>query len=178
MRNGWTGGQYSLFRIIFGGYLFVHFVALVPWAPELFSDRGLLPEAAASPLVVFFPNVLALLDGPLFVQGVIIAAAFLTLLFAIGLWDRVAAVLLWYVWACLLGRNPLISNPSIPYVGWLLLAHVFLPAAPYGSWAARGRADPGGSWMMPERIFLLAWVLMALGYSLQRVHEAGEPLLA
>jgi predicted DCC family thiol-disulfide oxidoreductase YuxK len=60
---------------------------------------------------------------------------------------------------------PLISNPGLPYIGWLLLAHACLPPAPFGAWAARGRADPGGGWRMPPTIFAAAWVLMALGYS-------------
>src|SRR5262249_39123064 len=60
---------------------------------------------------------------------------------------------------------PLISNPGLPYVGWLLLAHACLPPAPYGSWAARGRADPGNGWQVPEGIFRVAWILMALGYT-------------
>jgi predicted DCC family thiol-disulfide oxidoreductase YuxK len=85
--------------------------------------------------------------------------------FAAGWHDRPAAFLLWYAWACLFGRNPLIANPGLPYVGWILLAHVCLPPAPYGSWAARGRVDPGGGWRMPPDLFAVAWVLMALGYS-------------
>jgi hypothetical protein len=36
------------------------------------------------------------------------------------------AFILWYQWACLLNINVFISNPGIPYVGWLLLAHAFL----------------------------------------------------
>ena len=48
---------------------------------------------------------------------------------------------------------------------WLLLAHAFLPPAPYGSWAARGRADPAGGWRMPPPIFCVAWVVLALGYT-------------
>ncbi len=163
--NGWTGGQYSVFRAVLGLYLFVHFVELVPWGAELFSNRGALPHAAASPLIHLFPNVLALWDAPIFVQCLLITAAGLSFLFTVGLWDRAAALSLWYLWACLFGRNPLIANPSLPYVGWLLLAHVFLPPAPYGSWAARGRPDPRGTWHMPQAIYLLAWLLMALGYT-------------
>lgn len=165
MKNGWTGGQYSLVRAVLGVYLLVHFVHLTPWAAELFSNQGVLSDGRASPLLHLFPNILALWDGPVFVTALLILAAGLSVLLAVGSWDRPAAVVLWYIWACLHGRMPLISNPGLPYVGWLLLAHAFLPPAPYGSWAARGRPDPGNGWRMPEGIFLVAWVLMALGYS-------------
>ncbi len=175
MRNGWTGGQYSLFRFIFGLYLFVHFAALVPWGPELFSNRGALPEAAASPLLHLFPNVLGVYDTASFVQGLLVVAALLSLFFALSRWDRIAALVLWYVWACLLGRNPLISNPSVPYVGWLLLAHVFLPPAPYGSCAARGRFDSAPFWRMPESVYLAAWALMAVGYSCSGYTKSVSP---
>lgn len=86
-----------------------------------------------------------------------------------------AAALLWYVWACLLGRNPLISNPGIPYVGWLLLAHTILLGAPYGSVASRGRPDPGGTWRMPSMLFAGAWILMALGYTYSGVTKLVSP---
>jgi hypothetical protein len=163
--NGWTGGQYSLFRLLFGTYLLVHFVQLVPWGEELFSNQGVLPVASASPILHLFPNVLALSDAPTTVAALLAAGVVLSVLFAVGLCDRVAALGLWYLWACLFGRNPLIANPSIPFVGWLLLAHVFLPPAPFGSWAARGRIDPGGEWRMPQAIYVAAWVVMAVGYS-------------
>jgi predicted DCC family thiol-disulfide oxidoreductase YuxK len=163
--NQWTGGQYSLFRLIFGAYLLVHFAELIPWGAELFSNRGALPEGAASPLLRAFPNILALIDAPAFVTGMIMLGAVLSILFIIGLSDRIAAVLMWYVLACLSGRNPLIANPSLPYVGLLLLAHACLPAAPYGSWARRKASDPGTEWRMPQSVYAVVWVLMALGYS-------------
>jgi predicted DCC family thiol-disulfide oxidoreductase YuxK len=165
MKNSWTGGQYSLARLILGTYLFAHFAYLTPWARELFSDSGVLPDGSASPLLHLFPNILALWDGPVFVTALLIAAAGLSVLFALGCYDRVAAVALWYIWACLHGRMPLIINPGLPYVGWLLLMHAFLPSGPYGSWSARSRIDPGNNWRMPAEIFLVAWVLMALGYT-------------
>ena len=84
MKNGWTGGQYSLFRAVFGAYLFVHFVQLAPWAAEIFSNTGVLPNASDSPLIHAFPNLLALSDGPIFVTGLLVVAAALSLLFAVG----------------------------------------------------------------------------------------------
>src|SRR5438876_6217543 len=74
MKNGWTGGQYSIFRILLGLYLLQHFLTLVPWGTEAFSNRGVLPVAAASPLIRLFPNVLAIWDQP----------GFLTFLLTLG----------------------------------------------------------------------------------------------
>lgn len=163
--NGWTGGQYSLFRAIFGAYLFVHFVQLAPWGAELFGNRGVIPDSSSSPLIHLFPNVLALWDSPAFVTGLLIFAALLSVVFTVGFYDRAAAIGVWYVWACIFGRNPLISNPGLPYVGLLLLAHACLPRAPYGSWERRGDPDPGTGWRMPGSIYAVVWILMALGYT-------------
>lgn len=173
--NGWTGGQYSVFRAVFGLYLLVHFVHLLPWAPELFSDRGVLPDASASPLAYLFPNVLAWYDPPWFAIALLALAAALSVLLAVGWRDRAAAAGLWYVWACLIGRNPLIMNPGLPYVGWMLLAHAFLPPAPHGSLAARGRVDPGGGWRMTPAIFAIAWLLMAAGYTYSGLTKLASP---
>jgi predicted DCC family thiol-disulfide oxidoreductase YuxK len=175
MSNGWTGGQYSLYRALFGAYLMIHFASLLPWGTELFSDRGMLPDAAASPLLYLFPNVLALCDAPLFATGLLAAGVALAGLFALGVRDRLAALALWYLWACLFGRNPLISNPSLPFVGWLLIAHAFLPRAPIGSWDARGRTDPGAGWEMPGPVFAAAWIVMALAYSYSGYTKLASP---
>jgi predicted DCC family thiol-disulfide oxidoreductase YuxK len=87
----------------------------------------------------------------------------------------VAALGLAYLQACLLGRNPLISNPAIPFVGWLLLAHACNPAAPYGAWKARGRSDPRGDWSLPAPLFLAAWVVMSLAYSYSGAYKLLSP---
>lgn len=177
LKNGaaaWTGGTYSFYRAVFGLYLLVHFLQLIPYGRELFSREGVLPSTA-SPLARIFPNVLGFFDAPAVVTLVLVAGALAAVLFAIGLADRAAAIVCWYVWACLFGRDPLIQNPSLPYVGWLLLAHTVLPRAPYGSMAARGRTDPGGGWRMPYPIFLAGWVVMAAGYSYSGLTKLGSP---
>lgn len=160
MKNGWTSAQYSYYRAIFGGYLLIHFLQLLPWGAELFSNRGVLPQSSMSPLIHLFPNVLALWDSPQFVDALLITAAALSLLFAIGVWDKQSAVGIWYVWACLLGRNPLISNPSIPFIGWLLIAHTLVPSVP-PIWSKRFAKS---RWEMPPKVYGAAWVVMAVGY--------------
>lgn len=175
LTNGWTGGQYSLFRGMLGLYLAVHFASLIPWGGELFSQSGMIPDAAASPLSFLFPNVLAWFDPPWMVHALLALGVAGSLLLAAGAFDRWAAVAVWYVWACLLGRNPLILNPGIPYVGWILLAHACLPRAPFGSWEARGRIDPGGGWRFTPSLFAAAWVLMAVGYSWSGLTKITSP---
>jgi predicted DCC family thiol-disulfide oxidoreductase YuxK len=164
-QNQWTGGQYSLFRVILGAYLICHFVQLIPYGVELFSHRGMLPTASASPIFYAFPNIFALCDAPWFVFTLLFIAVLLSGMFLLGLFDRTAAFGLWYLWACLFGRNPLIANPSLPYIGVLLLAHACLPATPYGSWQRRKQIEPGTEWRMPSAIYTVIWMLMAIGYS-------------
>lgn len=156
MTNGWTAGRYRIFRAAFGVHLVVHFVRLLPWAPEILSDRGAIPRGGASPLLHAFPNVLAIADPPWMTVALVGSAAVAALLFALGRWDRPAAVWTWYVLACIYGRNPLTANPSLPFVGWLLLAHAAMPRMP---------AHDGGAWRLPPPIFRAAWIVMALGYT-------------
>jgi len=170
-----SGGQYSLVRAIFGAYLALHFAALLPHGAELFSSQGVLPEAGLSPFARLFPNVLMLSDAPATVTGMLALGTLAALALAFGWRDRVAALLLYYLLACLFGRNPLIANPSLPYAGWMLIAHACLPSAPFGSWAARGRVDPDGGWHFPRGIFVAAWIVMALGYTYSGATKLESP---
>lgn len=165
MNNGWTGGQYSLFRALFGTYLCIHFVHLLPWSAELFSNVGVLPDGRLSPIFALFPNLFAISDAPWFIYIVLAVSAVAALAFAVGWYDRLAALWIWLVLASLFGRNPLISNPSLPYVGFMLFAHLFVKRAPYGSVPAHGRIDPDAGWSLSRPVFLAAWVVLALSYT-------------
>jgi hypothetical protein len=57
----------------------------------------------------------------------LLAGVLLSVLFLLGRFDRVCVPLLWYLWACLYTRDPLIGNPSLPFIGWLLLAYLLIP---------------------------------------------------
>ncbi len=154
-----------MYRVVLGAYLLQHFAGLLPWGPELFSSEGMLADAALSPLYPLFPNILFAIDSPIVVTLLLGLAGIAAVLFAAGFKDRACALVLWYLWACLFTRNPLIQNPSLPFIGWLLIAHSVLPRAPYGSWDGRGRADPAGGWQLPSNIFAAAWIVMAVAYS-------------
>ena len=165
MENNWTANQYRLFRVLLGAYLFVHFAQLLPWAGEIFSSAGMLPDAAQSPLFGIVPNLLSLVDTPLFVVGLLVAATVAAVAFTFGYHDKLAAVFLWYVLACLFGRNPLIANPALPYVGWMLLAHVFIPSLARGPFPEVIGSEAAPNWEMPKPLFAAAWIVLALAYS-------------
>lgn len=165
IETGWTRERYALFRWMLGVYLIVHLAALVPFGAELFSRDGVVPAIALNPLGGLFPNVLAVFDGPGAVRALLLAGVGLAACFALGVADRAAAVGLWYVWACLLGRNPLIANPSIPYVGWLLLAHALV--------APTRHSD--ASWRLPRAVHDAAWAVLALGYTYSAATKLCSP---
>jgi len=163
MKNGWTSGQYSVYRVTLGMYLLQHFLGLLPWGAELFSSAGVLPVGSLSPLMRLFPNIFLLSDYPRFVNLCLSAGAIFSILFIIGKFDRTMAVLIWYLWACLYGRNPMIGNPSLPFVGWLLLAYALIPSHSSGTRLAEN-GGKAGSWQLPADIYLAAWILMSLTY--------------
>ena len=155
----WTYGQYAIFRSFLGAYLFVHFVTLLPYGAEVFSNRGMLPDGSLSPLMRVIPNVLSLSDSPLAVDLLLLCGAFAAAAVIMGRFDRVAAVVLCYVLACLFARNPLIANPSLPVVGWLLLLHAALLRPEDSDLASRAE------WRLPTPFFIAAWIVLAVSYS-------------
>jgi predicted DCC family thiol-disulfide oxidoreductase YuxK len=111
-------------------------------------------------------------DGPWAVRAMLIVASILSGLLALGRFDRWAALGLAYVWACLLGRNPLISNPGIPYIGWLLIAHALVAPSP---WRPRRDAPPLAPWTLPPGVYAAAWIVMAVGYSFSGLTKLVSP---
>jgi len=163
MASSWTGGQYSAYRALFGLYLGVHFSMLLPYAGEVFAAGGSVAHAGLSPLYGVLPNPLWVSDEALAVSALLVLGALCGLALAIGWWDRVAALLAALILGWLFQRNPLIANPSLPLVGWLLVLHVFVPARPYGSLAGRiNGTDP--DWRLPSHLFAAVWIMLALSY--------------
>ena len=147
MTSGWTGGQYSVFRLVFGVSLIVHFDRLLPW-------RG-VSDGAAGPL----SSLSALTDSPYAVTALLALALAASAALAIGFHDRLAAAVVG-VLAGTLGRDP-----GLLYLGFILLAHACIASAPFGSWRERGSPDAGAGWRLPRAVFAIAWILLALDYA-------------
>jgi hypothetical protein len=157
--NAITPQQFAIFRIVFGFYLAMHFIQLAPDAAELFSRSGMLGDARLNFTYGLLPNPLERWDSPAFVTGFVLALAALATAFMFGVCRRLAAVLLWFGWACLFNRNNLISNPSLPYIGMLLLMSTLVPIGE----SLRSR-QAGEGWEFPGGVYLAAWTLLAICY--------------
>jgi predicted DCC family thiol-disulfide oxidoreductase YuxK len=139
-KNGWTGAQYSALRIVLATCVVLHGVDV--W---LLAGEG-------SPLQRWSAvSLLTVIALPL----------------ALGTLDRVAAVAL----ALLLLLHRFLDGVPELLTAWpafesVLLLHAFVPPAPYGAWAARGRPDPGGGWRLPDRLHDAAWLVVGLSHLL------------
>ena len=161
-----SGRQFAAFRIAFGAYLAIHFGSLIRWGPELFSREGALGNARLNPIYGLLPNALVRWDTPAVVAAFLVVMTALSALFAAGVQRRLAAVMLWYGWACLFNRNVLIANAALPYVGFLLLLTAIVPAREPWRLTMRRRADAQSDrFEIAVGVWLAAWALLAAGYA-------------
>jgi len=122
-----SSSQFALFRIILGSYLTVHFIELLAVGKEIFSNQGVIHDSSILPSYGKLPIVLFYYDDPTVVSMFIWSQILCSILFTFGIFRRICALWIFYGWMSLLNRNPLISNPSLGYIGWILLACVCIP---------------------------------------------------
>jgi hypothetical protein len=163
--------QFGLVRILLGLYVLWYVGGLLPYAAEHFSNAGMLPDPRLNETYGFFPNPLAVWDSPEAITACLGVLAVLALLLTCGVARRPVAVVLWFGWACLYNRNNLTLNPSLHYVGWLLLAcAVIPPGEPFALWS-----KPRPDWFLPKPLIIGAWLLLAAGYSISGYVKLPSP---
>ncbi|MBI2270459.1 MAG: DUF393 domain-containing protein [Bacteroidetes bacterium] len=163
--------QFSFFRIILGVYLFIHFVMLFPYAVEMWSNAGLMPDASLNLTHGFFPNILNSSDSPFAVQLLVLLLIVCSLLFTFGIQRPIAAFVLWYGWVCLFDRNNLISNPGLPFIGWILLCCIVVPKGePLSLFTKKNE-----NWSFPPILFWGAWIIMSVGYTISGFDKLHSP---
>jgi predicted DCC family thiol-disulfide oxidoreductase YuxK len=83
----------------------------------------------------------------------LVIRALLPLVYAFGAGDRLASVLLLFIFGDIAeGMKSSAHAPFALFIAIPLLVHLFLPPAPYGSLAARGRVDPRGGWSFSPKL--------------------------
>ncbi|MCB0339405.1 MAG: hypothetical protein KDD53_07365, partial [Bdellovibrionales bacterium] len=169
--NSYSSYQFAFFRIILGLYLVAILVYLLPYAPDLLSSSSVVSPGPNLSIIYYnFPNLLTWFDSrghlELYFYLMIVCAFF----FAMGLFRRTLAVVLWYLWACIFNRNPLMNNPAISSVGWLLLASAIVPSGEGLSFFKK--KDP--NWRMPKPLYICAWLVMATSYSFSGITKLSS----
>lgn len=162
--------HFSIFRMLFGSYLCVHFLQLTPYAEELFGTQGIFSSHNPSPYKGIWPNPL-FLEIDFLATSLITSAALLSVCLILGVWRRTSALLLWFITTCLFTANPLIANPSLGDIGLLLL---FLVIAPTGE-SFTLKKQTLKDWKLPFMIPVTAWILLGLGYTFLGVMKLESP---
>ncbi|MCB9030131.1 MAG: DUF393 domain-containing protein [Deltaproteobacteria bacterium] len=121
MTNGWTGGQYSAYRIIFGLYLFVLFSCIS-------CHYGSNP------------------DLPVSAVGIILALGFI-----LGFLDKVCALGAICLLGYMAYQTDSILDLGTLLTQSLLLFHIGSPPAPIGSLAHKFLGDPNLDWQLSNR---------------------------
>ena len=129
-QNGWTGGQYSLWRVLLG-------LGVVSLAVRQLATAGGDPVTLVTALT----------------------ALTLSTAVIVGWWDSPAAALLATVTAGLIVQDSALSPRLWPLVAMLVL-HAVAPPAPYGSRMARGRINPDGDWRLPAWLHAGGWIVL------------------
>ena len=164
LTNTWTGGQYSLFRGLLGGYLFVQFAKGTPFGVETFPKSTLLSGPTTEISGPLLSHLLSNWTAPTVVFSVVALGALASMALSLGFRDRIAAIVLSTIWIGLCTRELIVSNPGLVFLAGLLLAQTMMPPRPFGAWDARDRLDPDAGWRMPDNLYRGGWVLLALGY--------------
>jgi len=116
-------------------------------------------------------------DGPIAWR---VATAIAAVLFALGVFAHYATLAVFIGWIILF-RPQVVAHPWTFTVPMALALHGVIAAqqpAPYGSWAARGRVDPGGGWRISETHRLVAWIgVLVMGAGSEMVGDEAAARL-
>ena len=152
--------QFALWRILFGIFLLISFVRMLPYSTEIFSSEGVLSDSRANWTYGLFPNPLYIWDSPGFIILFILLLIGLSIFFIFGFYRRISSLLLWFGWASLYHRNNLTIDPTLAYIGWLLLACAIIPGGePLSIFTKKNY-----KWNMPFLIYFGAWVVLGVSY--------------
>jgi hypothetical protein len=121
----------------------------------------------------FFPSILSVFDSSAFITGFLTAGCVTSCLFALGIYRRTSALLLWYILASLYNRNNLTENPMLPFLGWLSLACVLIP--PGETFPLRRDSVKKSSWQLPSPIYWSAWIVLSLSYLYSGIRKFLSP---
>lgn len=170
MMKNYSSVTFGLFRIVFGIYLLVHFIQLLPYSTEIWSNKGILPHESLN-LTYGFPNLLNQFDNPIHITITLYVLCVCSFILITGFQRQFIAIILWLGWVFLFNRNNLISNPSIPFVGWLLLCCIVIPKGEKFTVFS----IPKSNWEIPKTLLVGAWIILSLSYTISGIDKLNAP---
>ncbi len=165
--------QFAITRIMLGIYLAIHSGVLIPYAADIFSRKGMLPDPRVNWVYRIWPNPLYHFDQPWVITTIFVVLTCGGFLIAAGICRRPVSLFLWFLWACLLGRNNFTLNPSVPVVGWFLLLFALTPSGE--PWCVGRKKPPENEWWMPATLYWGTWLITALSYSMSGILKLPSP---
>ena len=175
----YSAKQFILFRLLFGSYLIWHFYSLIGYGQELFGQNGMILQGKRSKKEeeeqkqgsyssYLSLNIFTWTENPDYILFLLVL---LSIGFTFGIKRRTCSFLLYYAWVCLFISNPLISNPSLAYIGWLLVVCVLIPSTPAEYNSVIKPYSVWKEWQIPPFLYWGSWILMNLGYTISGVHK-------
>lgn len=159
--------QFGCFRVLLGLYLTIFFVNLYTNAAAIYGSTGVFKSAYIKTTFSWFPNIINIFDSPDAIKIFMLALISLSILLTLGIFRPWVAFLLWFGWACLFNRNNYTTNPSLPFIGWLLLLLSVIPNGEYLSLKPRSKPN----WEMPKIIIEASWYCLGLSYLISGIDK-------
>lgn len=152
----------SLWRFLFGIYVVVYTIGLIPYASELFSRSGMIVDPRMNPTFDSFPLPLVFWDSPATVTALVALKAMAGICIALGLVFRPACALAYFVTFYCVNRNNFAISPELPFMGWLFLACLFFRRR---SPQAFPESIFGTRYVLPYELVWGGWILLGITYS-------------
>ncbi len=111
----------------FAVYLTLYQILMLPYMKELYSNSGIVLHPRWNWSSKYFPNILLQGNTAQLIQILSIIGILSSLLLFLPTLQKISAAVLFFLHWYFFNLNNFTLAPQYPYIGWLLLALVFLP---------------------------------------------------
>ncbi len=167
--------QFSVVRIALGVYLMIYFLRLLPYSTILFSDQGMVTDITLNFTYPFTFWFIHYFTSPTTITFLLCVLILISVLFTFGIYRLCTAFLLWIGWLILFNLNNLTSDPSLAYVGLLLLVYAIVPKGEPLVLGQRFLVSDV-SWYMPSIMYWGLWFILGLSFTNSGIEKFSSEL--
>lgn len=122
--------SFTVFRFLFGAYFAFYAFRMLPFANEIYGQGMLIYSRELSWLDGLFPSITYLCDSSPCIYSYHLLIILFGVSMSFGFLPRLSAIILYYFQTSLYVRNPLTEDPSMFFVGLLLITIALIPDQP------------------------------------------------